>query len=127
MRQQQAAWRAYAVIRRAIFKICAFRNHRHLAARSAMRSPLRFIGAITASSIAAAMKRRGGTEEITPGLGADPPAEFARCFLRLANLPNLALDRLNRYEVTLCRQIGRTLFAELAEGFRRIPVDINGN
>ena len=23
--------------------------------------------------------------------------EFARCFLRLANLPNLALDRLNRY------------------------------
>jgi hypothetical protein len=50
-------------------------------------------------------------EEITPGPGADTPAEFARCFLRLANLPNFALDRLNRYEVTLCRQIERTLFA----------------
>ena len=27
--------------------------------------------------------------------------EFARCFLRLANLPNFALDRLSRYEATL--------------------------
>jgi hypothetical protein len=26
------------------------------------------------------------------------PIEFARCFLRLANLPNFTLDRLNRYE-----------------------------
>src|SRR6516162_1306356 len=31
-------------------------------------------------------------------LKADTPAvEFARCFLRLANLPNFALDRLSRY------------------------------
>jgi hypothetical protein len=37
--------------------------------------------------------------------------EFARCFLRLANLPNFALDRLNRYEATLWRQVGRTLCA----------------
>jgi hypothetical protein len=37
--------------------------------------------------------------------------EFARCFLRLANLPNFALDRLSRYEATLWRQIGRILFA----------------
>ena len=37
--------------------------------------------------------------------------EFARCFLRLANLPNLALDRLSRYEATLWRQAGRILFA----------------
>ena len=28
----------------------------------------------------------------------DPTAELARCFLRLANLPNYALDRLIRYE-----------------------------
>ena len=28
----------------------------------------------------------------------DPTAELARCFLRLANLPNYALDRLSRYE-----------------------------
>jgi hypothetical protein len=37
--------------------------------------------------------------------------EFARCFLRLANLPNFALDRLSRYEVTPWRQAGRILFA----------------
>jgi hypothetical protein len=37
--------------------------------------------------------------------------EFARCFLRLANLPNFALDRLSRYETALWRQLGRILFA----------------
>jgi hypothetical protein len=37
--------------------------------------------------------------------------EFARCFLRLANLPNFPLDRLSRYEATLWRQAGRILFA----------------
>ena len=37
--------------------------------------------------------------------------EFARCFLRLANLPNFAFDRLSRYEATLWRQAGRILFA----------------
>jgi hypothetical protein len=37
--------------------------------------------------------------------------QFARCFLRLANLPNFALDRLNRYEATLCRQASRILIA----------------
>jgi hypothetical protein len=30
--------------------------------------------------------------------------EFARCFLRLANLPNFPLDRLSRYEAMLWRQ-----------------------
>jgi hypothetical protein len=28
--------------------------------------------------------------------------QFAQCFLHLASLPNFALDRLNRYEATLC-------------------------
>jgi hypothetical protein len=37
--------------------------------------------------------------------------ELARCFLRLANLPNFALDRFNRYEATLWRQMARILFA----------------
>jgi hypothetical protein len=37
--------------------------------------------------------------------------EFARCFLRLANLPNFALDRLSRYEASLWRQAGRILYA----------------
>ena len=42
---------------------------------------------------------------------AVPTAELARCFLRLANLPNFALDRLGRYETTLWRQVARILFA----------------
>jgi hypothetical protein len=37
--------------------------------------------------------------------------EFASCFLRLANLPNFALDRPSRYEATLWRQAGRILYA----------------
>ncbi len=41
----------------------------------------------------------------------NPTAELARCFLRLANLPNYALDRLSRYEATLWRQVGQILFA----------------
>jgi hypothetical protein len=40
-----------------------------------------------------------------------PAIEFARCFLRLANLANFALDRLSRYEATLWRQAGRILYA----------------
>ena len=48
----------------------------------------------------------------TPGKKADAPnVEFARCFLRLANLPNFAIDRLSRHEATLWRQAGRILFA----------------
>ena len=31
----------------------------------------------------------------------DSNTELARCFLRLANLPNYAFDRLSRYEATL--------------------------
>jgi hypothetical protein len=41
----------------------------------------------------------------------DRPVELTRCFLRLANLPNFALDRLSRYEATLWRQAGQILFA----------------
>jgi hypothetical protein len=37
--------------------------------------------------------------------------DLARCFLRLTNLPNFALDRLGRYEGALWRQVGQTLFA----------------
>jgi hypothetical protein len=39
----------------------------------------------------------------------DPNTELARCFLRLANLPNYAFDRLSRYEATLWRQVGQVL------------------
>jgi hypothetical protein len=41
----------------------------------------------------------------------DRAVELTRCFLRLANLPNFALDRLSRYEATLWRQAGQILFA----------------
>jgi hypothetical protein len=41
----------------------------------------------------------------------DSNTELARCFLRLANLPNFALDRLSRYEATLWRQVGQILLA----------------
>jgi hypothetical protein len=44
-------------------------------------------------------------------LKPDDTVEFARCFLRLANLPNFALDRLSRYETTLWRQAARILCA----------------
>jgi hypothetical protein len=52
----------------------------------------------------------------------NPTAELARCFLRLANLPNYALDRLCRYEATLWRQAGQILFA-LDPLERRKPQD----
>jgi hypothetical protein len=47
----------------------------------------------------------------TVGPALDTTVELARCFLRLANLPNLALDRLSRYEANLWRQVARVLFA----------------
>ncbi len=40
-----------------------------------------------------------------------PAIDLARCFLRLANLPNFALDRLSRYEATIWRQAARILCA----------------
>ena len=40
-----------------------------------------------------------------------PDVEFARCFLRLCNLPNYALDRLSRYEANLWRRAGQILYA----------------
>jgi hypothetical protein len=52
----------------------------------------------------------------------DPAADLARCFLRLANLPSVALDRLSRYEAILWRQVGQILFA-LDALDRRKPQD----
>ena len=49
-------------------------------------------------------------------------AEFARCFLRLANLPDHALDRLSRYEAILWRQVRQILIA-LDALDRRKPQD----
>ena len=56
------------------------------------------------------------TTEAVPALNpvgpvVDPTVELTRCFLRLANLPNFALDRLSRYEATLWRQSRQILLA----------------
>src|SRR6202795_4667075 len=65
-----------------------------------------------------------GTENVPTSEPApiDPSAELARCFLRLANLPNFALDRLSRYEAILWRQVSQILFA-LDALDRRKPQD----
>jgi hypothetical protein len=39
----------------------------------------------------------------------NPPAEIARCFLRLSHLPSFVFDRRSRYEVTLWRQVDQIL------------------
>ena len=52
--------------------------------------------------------RSSGTKSVDAAI--NPPIEIARCFLRLANLPNFVWDRLSRYEVTLWRQVGQILF-----------------
>ena len=47
----------------------------------------------------------------TPPENSGHSVDLARCFLRLANLPNFALDRLSRYETMLSRQVAQLLFA----------------
>jgi hypothetical protein len=59
------------------------------------------------------------------GLSGNPPVDLARCFLRLANLPNFAFDRLSRYEASLWRQVDQTLFA-LDALDRRKPQERSG-
>jgi hypothetical protein len=51
-----------------------------------------------------------GDDEVPPGAApfAKSTVDFARCFLRLSNLPNYALDRLSRYEATLWRKVAQT-------------------
>jgi hypothetical protein len=53
-------------------------------------------------------------KEAVPSSGTQatlyPTTDLARCFLRLANLPSCALDRLSRYDATLWRQVGQILF-----------------
>jgi hypothetical protein len=50
------------------------------------------------------------TYDVRAKPSADPAAELTQCYLRLANRPNFALDRLSRYEATLWRQVGQILF-----------------
>jgi hypothetical protein len=50
-------------------------------------------------------------------LSADSKTDIADCFLRLADLPSSALDRLSRYEHTLWRQARQIVFT--LESLRR--------
>jgi hypothetical protein len=63
-----------------------------------------------------------GTQAVRAAPGPDDQADLARCFLRLANLPSCALDRLSRYEAILWRQAAQILFA-LDALDRRKPQD----
>jgi len=51
------------------------------------------------------------TCEAPPNKLTSSSLDVARSFLRLANLPNFALDRLSRYEAALSRQLAQILFA----------------
>ena len=71
------------------------------------------VDAVDAESHRSSHGMTNGTEA-QPSSGpnsVDSATDLARCFLRLANLPNFALDRLSRYEATLWRQAGQILFA----------------
>jgi hypothetical protein len=63
-----------------------------------------------------------GTEPVPEPEPDDPASDLACCFLRLANLPNFALDRLSRSEAILRRQVGQILCA-LDALDRRKPQD----
>src|SRR5262249_30868514 len=85
-----------------------YRRHRPLLPNSSEVIHAEFVraddvAAAHGASNTIATKLKVGTE-------VGSPIEFARCFLRLANLPNFALDRLSRYEATLSRQVGRILY-----------------
>jgi len=86
--------------------------------RQARQAPLASLEVVYAmlGGASAITYDRGPALQVTNATGALPssspnPIEFARCFLRLANLPNFALDRLSRHEATLSRQVDRILYA----------------
>jgi len=78
------------------------------------RDVIHTIFGLTDSAAALAVSQNTANKMKVPNVEKKAGAsnvEFARCFLRLANLPNFALDRLSRYESTLWRQAGRILYA----------------
>jgi hypothetical protein len=89
-----------------------YRQNRQLLSHSSEIIPTMFRRAESASGDAASLSAVNVKTLPDSGIKADASAvEFARCFLRLANLRNFALDRLSRYEATLWRQAGRILYA----------------
>ena len=56
-------------------------------------------------------------------LSSDSKKHIADCFLRLAELPNSALDRLSRYEHVLWRQTRQIIFTlESLRRRKRAPI-----
>jgi hypothetical protein len=90
-----------------------YRQNRELLSHSCEIIPTMFRRVESASGDAASFSAVSNIETLSDSeMKVDATAvEFARCFLRLANLPNFALDRLSRYEATLWRQAGRILHA----------------
>jgi hypothetical protein len=103
-----------------------FRQARHIHpdSRNMVYAMFARAGAVDADSDRASPAIATGTEAV-PSAEPEPvdsAADLTRCFLRLANLPNLALDRLSRYEAILWRQASQILFA-LDALDRRKPQD----
>ena len=96
-----------------LFEIQAQQLHDYRQLLSNSRDHTVFRRVESASGDAASLSAVSNIETLSDSeMKADATAvEFARCFLRLANLPNFALDRLSRYEATLWRQAGRILHA----------------
>ena len=67
-----------------------------------------------------AVPSSGSTEAI--GHSAGIKVDIAACFLRLMDKPTFALDRLNRYEYTLWRQVRQLVLTLATLRQRRAPV-----
>jgi hypothetical protein len=96
-----------------LFEIQAQHLHDYRQNRQLLSNSREVIHTMLRRADAASLSALSNMETLSDsGMKADATTiEFARCFLRLANLPNFALDRLSRYEATLWRQAGRILHA----------------
>ena len=92
--------------------LCDYRQNRQLLldSRDVIRAVFRGRDSFSAQTASDNASNIEAAPCSTMTIGA-PAVQFARCFLRLANLPNFALDRLSRYEANLWRQAGRILYA----------------
>jgi len=116
LRLASVLWRLRraATMETGLFEIQAEHLHAHRQTRQLLPNsqdviPAMF-GRAAVVSYAPHTQNRGDESGLAGEVKSDN-AVIARCFLRLANLPNFALDRLSRYEATLWRQAGRILFA----------------
>src|SRR5262245_57992522 len=102
-----------------LFEIQADQLREYRQGRPLLPRPIGFTDAVLGRS-----DLEGSASTLNVGTDASTPVEFAHRFLRLANMPNCALDRLSRYEAMLSRQAGRILFA-LEALDRRKPQERN--